>query len=244
MAGIILNGSVIKGLMLNGSSVSAMLNGVKVFPREEPGPDPYNPLGLPPNTVRVRTNDGNAPTKGESTTYETATLVAGTTDVYDVYKSGTDFGFFLYSSTNISEVLGANTTSVTNMRYMFSFCTSLETAQLFDTSSVTSINSMFRGCTLLETIPLFDTSNVTDMMYVFNGCSSLTFLPLFNTSKATNMTYFASNCYKVQTGALAIYQQASTQTNPPTSHTGTFVNCGRDTTTGAAELAQIPSNWK
>jgi surface protein len=127
---------------------------------------------------------------------------------------------------------------------MFSFCTSLETAQLFDTSSVTSINSMFRGCTLLETIPLFDTSNVTDMMYVFNGCSSLTFLPLFNTSKATNMTYFASNCYKVQTGALAIYQQASTQTNPPTSHTGTFVNCGRDTTTGAAELAQIPSNWK
>jgi len=40
MAGIILNGSVIKGLMLNGSSVSAMLNGVKVFPTEEPGPTP------------------------------------------------------------------------------------------------------------------------------------------------------------------------------------------------------------
>lgn len=36
MAGIILNGSVIKGLMLNGSSVTAMLNGVKVFPIEEP----------------------------------------------------------------------------------------------------------------------------------------------------------------------------------------------------------------
>jgi hypothetical protein len=38
MAGIILNGSVIKGLILNGSPVSAMLNGVKVFPAEEPGP--------------------------------------------------------------------------------------------------------------------------------------------------------------------------------------------------------------
>lgn len=38
MAGIILNGSVIKGLILNGSPVTAMLNGVKVFPTEEPTP--------------------------------------------------------------------------------------------------------------------------------------------------------------------------------------------------------------
>ena len=49
----------------------------------------YNPLNLPPNTVRVRTNDGNAPVKMFLTTYKTATLVEGTTDVYDVYKSGT-----------------------------------------------------------------------------------------------------------------------------------------------------------
>lgn len=38
MAGIILNGSVIKGLILNGSPVSAIMNGVKVFPTEEPAP--------------------------------------------------------------------------------------------------------------------------------------------------------------------------------------------------------------
>lgn len=38
MAGIILNGSVIKGLILNGSPVTAMMNGVKVFPTGEPGP--------------------------------------------------------------------------------------------------------------------------------------------------------------------------------------------------------------
>jgi hypothetical protein len=41
-----------------------------------------------------------------------------------------------------------------------------------------------------------------------------------------------------------LYQQASTQTNPPTNHDATFRSCGRDTTTGAAELAQIPSDWK
>lgn len=44
MAGIILNGSVIKGLILNGSPVTAMLNGVKVFPTGEPGPSPSTEL--------------------------------------------------------------------------------------------------------------------------------------------------------------------------------------------------------
>jgi len=48
----------------------------------------------------------------------------------------------------------------------------------------------------------------------------------------------------VESGALALYQQASTQATPPAYHHYTFYRCGRDTTTGAAELAQIPSSWK
>jgi len=51
-------------------------------------------------------------------------------------------------------------------------------------------------------------------------------------------------CTNVQSGALALYQQASSQTTPPTSHNQTFYNCGSNTTTGSAELAQIPSGWK
>jgi hypothetical protein len=57
------------------------------------------------------------------------------------------------------------------------------------------------------------------------------------------MSGMFDSCYKVQSGALALYQQASTQATPPTDHTGTFTNCGRDTVTGAAELAQIPQDW-
>ena len=53
----------------------------------------------------------------------------------------------------------------------------------------------------------------------------------------------SSSCLNVQSGALALYQQASSQTNPPSSHNNTFYNCGKFTTTGAAELAQIPSDW-
>ena len=234
----------------------------------EEGPDPYNPLNLPPNTVRVRTSDGAVPKKSSSTSYETATLVEGTSDVYDVYKSGTDFTFLLIDSRNIVEVLGANTTGITNMTGMFNFCTSLKTVALFDTSSVTDMHTMFNYCSLLTSVPLFDTSSVTNMQFMFYNCSSLTTVPLFDTSNVTNIEYMFNNCSSlttvllfntssvvfmagmfencknVQSGALALYRQASTQANPPSKHTGTFKNCGANTTTGAAELAQIPSDWK
>lgn len=278
----------------------------------------YNPLNLPPNTVRVRTNDGNVPYKTSwgATSYETATIVPGTSDVYDVYKSGTSFKQMLYWSTNVIEVLGANTTGITDMSYMFYNCNALTTVPLFDTSKVTDMKSMFDtcislisvplfdtssvtdmslmfwhctslttvplldtsnvtsmygmfeedksltsvplldtsnvtdmhamfwGCTKLTSVPLFDTSNATDMGGMFEECTSLTSVPLFNTSNVTNMTDMFYNCYKVQSGALALYQQASTQATPPSIHTSTFTDCGRDTVTGAAELAQIPASWK
>lgn len=276
--------------------------------------DPYNPLDLPPNTVRVRTNDGQRPLISFHTSYETATLVDGTTDVFDVYKSGSSFDYLLEGSYNVVEVLGANTTgirsmfsmfhateittvplfdtssvtnmsymftscpltsvplfntsSVTNMEAMFQQCSSLEYVPLFDTSNVTNMQSMFLGCSVLANVPSFDTSRVTTMNRMFYVCSSLTLVPLFNTSRVTDMEdmffdcrsltsvplfdtssviYMSSmfyECGSVQSGALALYQQASTQTNPPTNHSHTFYNCGINTTQGVAELAQIPSDWK
>lgn len=231
-------------------------------------PDPYNPLNLPPNTVRVRTSDGNPPVKGSYTTYQTATLVEGTSDVYDVYKSGTSFSDFLRGSSNITEVLGANTEGIINMRYMFNSCNLLSSVAFFDTRSVTNMQYMFYKCSALTSVPLFDTSSVTDMRHMFDQCSSLTTVPLFDTSsafymdfmfyKCTSLTavqlfntssleimdYMFADCLNVESGALALYNQVSTQTTPPGSHIYTFGNCGKDTTTGAAELAQIPSGWK
>lgn len=156
--------------------------------------DPYKPLNLPANTVRVRTSDGNSPAS-DYASYETATLVQGTSDVYDVYKSGTSFESLLDGCNNVIEILGANTTGITNMQWMFSACTQLTNILIFDTSSVTNMNYMFLSC------------------------------------------------YNVESGALALYQQASSQTNPPSNHNQTFYSCGSDTVTGAAELAQIPTSW-
>jgi len=58
------------------------------------------------------------------------------------------------------------------------------------------------------------------------------------------MRYTFDGCTSVESGALALYQQASTQSNPPQQHSYTFRNCGSNTTTGSAELAQIPNDWK
>lgn len=204
----------------------------------------YNPLNLPSNTVRVRTSNGNPPNKWSETTYETATLVSGTTDVYDVYKSGTSFRSLLYNSSNVIEVLGANTTGITDMYEMFSRCDYLITVPLFDTSNVTNMLRMFNYCEALTSVPLFDTSKVITMEAMFSDCKSLITVPLLNTSNTTNMNAMFYSCYNVQSGALALYQQASSQTTPPTNHSQTFFSCGSRTTNGAAELAQIPSDWK
>ena len=119
----------------------------------------------------------------------------------------------------------------------------LTSVPLFDTSSVTNMRMMFHGCPSLTEVPLLDTSSVTDMSFMFDACRQLTSVPLLDTSSATDMSCMFSGCTNVQSGALDLYTQASSQTTPPASHTNTFSNCGRDTTTGAAELAQIPASW-
>ena len=78
---------------------------------------------------------------------------------------------------------------------------------------------------------------------MFEGCRTLTSIPLFNLSSARDADYMFYACNNVESGALALYQQVSTQANPPW-HTRMFYACGSDTTTGAAELAQIPNDWK
>lgn len=227
----------------------------------------YNPLDLPPFTVRVRTNNGQPPIKNEAY-YTSATLVPGTSDVYDVYKNSIYFTDMLKGCTNVIEVLGANTANVVSMSNMFYYCTNLTTLALFDTSMVTDLECMFYQCTRLTTVPLFDTSsaidtnrmfaecvfltsvplfdtsNVTNMERMFYSCSSLTTIPLFNTFKVTNMDSAFMNCTRVESGALALYQQASTQTTPPNFHSYTFYRCGINTVTGAAELEQIPNGWR
>lgn len=176
--------------------------------------DPYNPLGLDSGVFRIKVTPDTSAWAG----VQTATLVTGTTDVYDVQFTEADTT--VWNKSMALEVLGANTTGWT-----------------------TGFANMFGSCIHLTSVPLFDTSSATDMSQMFDSCYALTAIPLFDTSSVTNMSSMYSACRAVQSGALALYQQASTQSNPPTNYTNCFKNCGEDTVTGAAELAQIPESW-
>ena len=87
-----------------------------------------------------------------------------------------------------------DTSQITDMSYMFVYCTSLTTLDMsgWDTSKVTNMTKMFNGCTSLTTLDVsgWDTSKVTNMYGMFYNCTSLTTLDMsgWDTSKVTNMT--------------------------------------------------------
>ena len=176
--------------------------------------DPYNPLGLPNRTMRLKFNDGVTP----SISGATLTRVSTSPNVWDMYYNNSNWNAMLEQK-GVIEVLGANMSTVTQFKWLFKNNNNMVRIALFDTGSATSLNSMIFGCSSLESIPLFPTQSCSDV------------------------DYFAGSCSSVQSGARALYQQLSTQSVSP-SHTGTFTNCGVNTVTGAAELAQIPSDWK
>ena len=93
-----------------------------------------------------------------------------------------------------------DTSNVTDMEAMFSFCESLTSVDVsgFDTSNVTNMASMFYYCKSLTSVDVsgFDTSKVTDMGWMFDGCRSLTSVDVsgFDTSKVTNMRWMFNEC--------------------------------------------------
>ena len=90
--------------------------------------------------------------------------------------------------------IGFNTSDVTDMSSMFSYCDVLTNLDIssFNTSNVTNMGGMFAGCHVLTSLDVsrFNTSNVTNMGSMFSDCRGLTSLDVsnFNTSNVTNMS--------------------------------------------------------
>ena len=105
------------------------------------------------------------------------------------------------------------------------------------------ISQLFRKCESLTEIDSISTSGeIPHALDAFNGCKNLKSVPLFNTPGIYQATNMFAGCYKVESGALAMYNQLAAQA--PADHDYCFYACGRNTASGAAELAQIPSDWK
>ena len=109
-------------------------------------------------------------------------------------SSVTDMAFMFNDCTNLTTIPLLDTSNVTDMYYMFYNCTNLTEIPLLDTSKVTNMYYMFASCTNLTTIPLLNTSNVINMNAMFNNCKNLTTIPLLDTSSVTNMNNMFKGC--------------------------------------------------
>lgn len=171
--------------------------------------------------------------------------------------------------TNLISVPKYSTSNVTSMKEMFQDCSSLVSVPSFDTHNVTDMTRMFSGCTSLSSVPSFDTSNVTSASSMFVRCRSLLTAPVTSLPNATDINGMYQNCSSltavpqmnipsgiivstlfhgttsVASGALSLYNSIKNNyTGMSSSNVHyCFTDCGRNTVSGQAELAQIPAVW-
>ena len=80
---------------------------------------------------------------------------------------------------------------------MFYNCTKLTTIPLFDTSSCTNMDYMFGFCNALTTIQKLSTSLVSSMIYMFANCYVLEKIDI--TKLSSSNEYFAGKCRSLKT---------------------------------------------
>ena len=166
-------------------------------------------------------------------------------------------------------ILGANLAGVECLVCLFRRATKyLRSVALFDTSRVLIAGGMFychpqSPPYYITQIPDFDFSGISSSgdnhirsadRKNYSGLSNfasqmryLTAVPNIKIPKVAD-TYIRTafyGCLKVESGALSLYNKFNAAGwTTDSSHYQCFYNCGSDTETGAAELAQIPSGWK
>lgn len=91
-----------------------------------------------------------------------------------------------------------------------------------------------------------DSSYATNMSSGFYYGSSLIKLYPDNyiVNNLTNVGDMFDGCTNVESGIIGTYNKLAALGAQVTTHSTCFHNCGSNTVTGAAELAQIPSDWK
>ena len=135
-------------------------------------------------------------------------------------------GMFFDSQLTELDLSGFDTSKVTDMSSMFTYCSNLTSLDLsgFNTSNVTDMSSMFEYCDNLSSLDVsrFDTSNVTDMGWMFNNCSNLTSLDVsrFDTANVTDMRWMFRNC-----SGLSELDVSAFDTSSVTEMDSMFFNC-------------------
>ena len=186
------------GASLSGNTLTIGTSDVHVIGHFEEYVDPYNPLNLPPYTIRFKLLQGAGYPGSWGSKVESVTEVDSENRIYDIYVPNSNWDGVVSRQANISAILGVNSTGVTSMEDLFSYNDKLISVPLFDTSAVTNINRIYCECPYLTSIPAYDTSHVTTMEAAF-GKSGITTTPNIDVSNVTNIRGAFAYCSSLTT---------------------------------------------
>lgn len=103
------------------------------------------------------------------------------------------------------------------------------TCKLIDSGNLNITDSLGQTCETMDRM--------------FYGCTGLTYIAPLRCTIVQHVGGMFQGCTEVTEGALAQYTWFINHNINITNHSSTFTNCGSNTQTGTAELAQIPVGW-
>lgn len=212
--------------------------------------DPLNPYNLPANTMRFKVGHGDSiefPPWGY-----TLTLVSESEDgdIYDYHSDSFKPGNPALSGSsqtfkeNTLEILGMNSDDTSRDFFEMTSLRNLTAASFGHIDNVVQIQLGSQidnaGSQYITTLPnlTFTNNNSISTLRIMNF-PNLTEIPDWNIPSSIRSIMFRNNP-NVETGALRMYNRVK---DYDIEHDGIFKDCGSNTVTGAAELAQIPSSW-
>ena len=141
----------------------------------------------------------------------------------------TSTAYWFNGAQNLTEIRNLeylNTSSVTNMAFMFQGCKKLSGIDVshFETGSVTWLGCLFAECSTLTSVDVskFNTNNVLSFNGMFAGCRKLTTIDVshFDTSSAYDMSFMFSEC-----NSLLTLDVGNFNTSNVTNMKGMFLGC-------------------
>ena len=211
---------------------------------------------LPVRTFRFKfSNAAFDPSTTLASANLTWTAVNAASGIWDALniKTGTDPYYELFrgllSTTNMGsvrcELVGANASDMVNATGLFRSCDALTTIGKMDLSNVTNATLMCSDCTKLGYFADTNMDSLENANAMFYNCSVFQLIP--NLGQLPNITAVQSmfqNCKWAYTGILAMYNILSARITTASNYRQCFRQCGTSSSSGSAELAQIPSGWK
>lgn len=146
------------------------------------------------------------------------------------------------------DLSGFDTSTVTNMSYLFYYCDNLESVNLngkFTTKSATDIGAMFNSCFALQSVDLanFNTTKVHSMGHLFYNCYKLSSLDLsgFDTTNVINMHHMFNGCIGLESLDLSSFSIKSESK----MFSGMFYNCInlKYINLGSLDLSKMPEKY-